>query len=411
MICDGAHNVDRKNADQEGVFAVRTRNYFKPLAACLLLSAVSLPALAAPARTQYQVLYNFSHSSGEAPADGLLADKTGNLYGTAASGGLDNAGVVFKFATDGTETVLYSFTGGNDGGNPHGPLSEDKKGNFYGETFSGGAYGNGVVFRIAPDGSETVLHAFAGGATDGASPEGGVLIGKDGELIGVTGAGGANNDGTVYMLEPSGKLKLLHSFAGNDGRWPAAGVIMDKSGNIYGTTLWGGPENTGGVYEITPDGTLTVLYAFLNGYDGGLPTSGLMMDKSGNLFGTTLGGGNYYSGVVFELTPSGTETALYSFTGGSDGGVPYSTMIEDAHGNLYGTTADGGADNFGVVFKLTPDGTETVLHSFAGGMDGDTPYAGLISDPALGGKYLYGTTSGAACLGCSLLGTIYKIRE
>jgi uncharacterized repeat protein (TIGR03803 family) len=375
------------------------------------LTVLALPVLATPTAAQYQVLYNFSGSAGEAPTDGLLADKTGNLYGTTSAGGTAGTGTVFKFSPDGTETVLYSFTGGNDGGNPHGPLSEDKKGNLYGETFSDGAYGDGVVFKIAPDGAETVLHAFSGDPQDGAFPEGGITIDKKGTLYGVTGGGGANKDGTVYEINRSDKFKLLHSFAGSDGRWPAAGVIMDKSGNIYGTTLWGGSENTGTVYKITPDGSMSVLYTFLNGNDGGEPTASLMLDKSGNLYGTTLIGGSLYNGVVFEVTPSGTENVLYTFTGGADGGTPYSALVKDKHGNLYGTAAYGGADNFGIVFKLAPDGTETVLHSFAGQTDGDTPFAGVITDPALGGNYLYGTTSSAACYLCRDIGTIYKIEK
>lgn len=383
----------------------------KSLAACLLLSTLALPAFAGPAATPYQVLFNFSGNSGNMPTTGLLADRKGNLYGVTNIGGTDNAGTVFKLAPDGTETVLYSFTGGNDGATPDCTLTEDKSGNLYGTTFLGGAYGYGVVFKLAPDGTETVLHAFAGGAQDGAQPHGGVWIGKKGWLYGATQGGGPSGDGAVFVLKPSGKIKILHFFSGTDGSTPEAGVILDKQGNIYGTTLRGGSGSVGTVYKVAADGTESVLYAFQNGLDGAEPSSDLIQDKSGNLYGTALIGGADYSGVVFEVTPSGTEKVLYTFTGGADGNLPYSTLIGDGHGNFYGTTAQGGSSNDGVVFKLAPDGTETVLHSFAGGSDGDTPYAGLITDPALGGKYLYGTSSGAACLGCTRLGTIYKIEE
>jgi uncharacterized repeat protein (TIGR03803 family) len=222
---------------------MNTHDCLKSLAACLLLSVLTLPVLATPAAAQYQVLYDLSGPTESGPYENLLADKAGNLYGSTKAGGANGAGTIFKLAPDGTETVLYTFTGGNDGFNPDGPLTEDKDGNLYGTTFHGGGtgcefnMGCGTVFKLAPDGSETVLHAFAGGAKDGAMPHGGVAIGKKGDLYGAAQLGGANEYGTVFVLHPSGKLRVLHSFTRTDGTQPEAGVILDKSGNIYGTTI------------------------------------------------------------------------------------------------------------------------------------------------------------------------------
>jgi uncharacterized repeat protein (TIGR03803 family) len=183
---------------------------------------------------------------------------------------------------------------------------------------------------------------------------------------------------------------VLYSFTGDkEGGNPFASLIADSSGNLYGTASQGYPSNQGTVFKLSLGGTYTVLHAFAGGSDGNFPTASLIA-SSGNLYGTTLyGGGCSSCGVVFKLSPSGTYTVLHSFTGGSDGIAPYAGLIADSSGNLYGTTTGGGASGKGTVFKLSPSGTETVLHSFTGGSDGNIPFGGLIADSS---GNLYGTT-------------------
>jgi uncharacterized repeat protein (TIGR03803 family) len=370
-----------------------------------MLGAAPSATVAAATET---VLYAFKGApgDGEGPYVGLIADKAGNLYGTTELGGTSNAGVVFKLAPDGTETVLYTFTGHSDGGRPFAGLLSDKAGNLYGTTSRGGASNEGVVFKLAPEGTETVLYAFKGGS-DGRWPEAGLIADKAGNLYGTTPQGGASGAGVVFKLAPDGTETVLYAFKGDsDGDGPTARLIADGAGNLYGMTLEGGASGAGVVFKLAPDGTETVLYAFKGGSDGRFPRGGLIADKAGNLYGTTLEGGASGAGVVFKLAPDGTETVLYAFTDHSDGGGPFAGLIADGAGNLYGTTRLGGAYNgasgAGVVFKLAPDGTETVLYTFTGESDGGRPFAGLLSDKA---GNLYGTAYG----GASDRGVVFKL--
>jgi uncharacterized repeat protein (TIGR03803 family) len=213
-------------------------------------------------------------------------------------------------------------------------------------------------------------------------------------------------------LAPTGNETVLYSFkSGTDGSFPAtAGVILDSAGNIYGTTLEGGISGCsnsltcGVVFKLDPSGNETVLYTFTGGADGGQPWAGVTQDSEGNLYGTTAAGGASGYGVVFKVDTTGHETVLHSFTGGADGGAPYAGVILDSGGNLYGTTTSGGSSNEGVVFRLDPSGNETVLYAFTGKGDGGTPIAGLVLDSEYN---LYGTTywDGAA----SVWGVVYKI--
>ncbi len=317
-------------------------------------------------------------ATGGGPAAGLIADGKGNLYGTTEFGGAANDGVVFRLSPGGTETALHTFTGGNDGSGPSG-LIADSSGNLYGTTTYGGAFrcGDefsqqcGVVFKLSPSGTLTVLHSFMFLGGDGNSPFAGLIADGSGNLYGTTLDGGASASmfqlgcGTVFKVTPGGTETVLHSFTGgpSDGANPRAGLIADSSGNLYGTTEFGGASGPGCavgvgcgvVFKLSPGGTETVLHSFTGGSDGGGPAAGLIADSSGNLYGTTGGGGASNAGVVFKLSPGGTETVLYSFKGGSDGSGP-SGVITDSSGNLYGTTAFGGASGQGVVFKLTGTG-------------------------------------------------------
>ncbi|MGH6839303.1 MAG: choice-of-anchor tandem repeat GloVer-containing protein [Methylocella sp.] len=375
-------------------------------------------ALAAPVET---VLHSFTFGDGADPEAGVIADSNGNVYGTTFAGGASDAGVVFKLSPGGTYTVLHSFSRGSDGRFPLAGLVADSSGNLYGTTDEGGGsgcggVGCGVVFKLSPDGTETVLHPFTGGS-DGANPLAGLIADSSGNLYGTTAFGGASGNGVVFKLSPSGTETVLHAFSGfpSDGGTPEGGLIADSSGNLYGTTAIGGASGNGVVFKLSASGTETVLYSFKGGSDGGTPVAGLIADSGGNLYGTTFAGGASNSGVVFKLSPSGTETVLHSFSAApSDGTNPRSGLIADSSGNLFGTTQEGGAlggvcpSGCGMVFKVTPSGTETVLYAFTGGSDGANPLAGLIAD-SIGN--LYGTASRGGGSGCPSTGcgTVFKL--
>jgi uncharacterized repeat protein (TIGR03803 family) len=248
------------------------------------------------------------------------------------------------------------------------------------------------VYKVDPSGHAKVLHNFTNGA-DGGNPYGGVILDSKGNMYGTASGGGTANAGLVFKLDPSGNETVLYIFTGGaDGDEPTGALLRDSAGNLYGMTVQGGAANSGTVFKLDPSGNETVLYSFTGGVDGGLPLGGLTRDSAGNLYGAAQAGGTSAAGagVVFKLDTSGNETALYSFTGGDDGAFPgWVTPVRDSAGNLYGTTTSGGTAGQGVVFKVDPSGNETVLHSFTGGSDGGDPLAGLTVGP--GGK-LYGTT-------------------
>jgi uncharacterized repeat protein (TIGR03803 family) len=290
--------------------------------------------------------------------------------------------VVFKLDTTGHETVLHSFTDGADGGVPVAGVIGDLAGNLYGTTVYGGAWNHGVVYKLSTTGHEIVLYSFPG-SPGGGHPRAGVMRDSVGNLYGSTYDGGPSNAGAVYKLDGTGHLTALHSFTGGvDGGNPWAGVIQDPAGKLYGTTVYGGASNQGVVYRLDTRGSETVLYSFTGGADGGSPYAGVILDSAGNLYGTTQFGGASNQGVVYRLDAAANETVLYSFSGGADGGHPLAGVILDAAGNLYGTTYNGGTSNTGVVYMVDTTGHETVLHSFTGGADGINPRAGVIRDSA-----------------------------
>lgn len=377
--------------------------------------ALGLCAFAGDAQAEKDhILYSFQGGSdGAGPYAGLLLDDAGNFYGTASYGGGSGCngvgcGTVFELKKDGSETVLYSFQGGSDGEVPEAQLIMDKAGNLYGTTTLGGdsagacaPYGCGTVFKLAPNGKKSILHTFT--FTDGDQPLHGVARDSAGNLYGTTYFGGTTDGpcspygcGVAFEIAPDGTETVLRTFTGGttDGSGPFAGVIRDSAGNLYGTTEFGGgsgclPSNgCGTVFRITPDGTETLLYSFTGGADGALPLADLTMDASGNLYGTTdEAGAGSDAGVVFELKPDGTETTLYTFPKGKNGFYPGAGVIRDKEGNLYGVTIFGGDNNSncnegtcGVVYKIAPDGTETVLHRFTGGKDAANSQGDLILD-------------------------------
>jgi uncharacterized repeat protein (TIGR03803 family) len=358
-----------------------------------------------------KVLYNFTGAAdGGNPASGVIRDSAGNLYGTNLIGGTAGGcfelgcGVVYKLDTTGHYTVLYAFTGGADGGAPYAGLIRDSAGNLYGTTSLGGTSGAGVVYKLDAAGRYVVLYSFTGGA-DGGVPHAGVIRDAAGNFYGTTSAGGQQaiegGSGVVYMLDTAGHETVLYAFCSlypcTDGADPYAGVIRDSAGNLYGTTRSGGTAGCGVVYKLDTTGHYAVLYNFTGGPDGAMPQGGVIRDATGNLFGTTMAGGSYSGscylqgcGVVFKLDTLGHQTVLHSFTGGADGSTPYASLTGDTLLNLYGTTALGGAVGAGVVFKLDASGQQTVLYSFPGGNDGNDPEAGVTGCGSTAN--LYGTT-------------------
>jgi len=363
--------------------------------------AVTLILVSRPAAAQETVLYTFTGVDGGNPRASLVQDSAGNLYGTACYGGNSNAGTVFKVSASGTVTVLYNFTGGVDGGGPGAGLVRDSAGNLYGTTTVGGSSNSGTVFKVDTTGEEAVLYSFTGGA-DGGIPEASVIRDSAGNLYGTTYQGGASTGGagTVFKVDTTGKETVLYSFTGGvDGGFPEASLVRDSAGNLYGTTTVGGGSNYGTVFKVDTTGEETVLYSFMGGADGGAPWASLVRDSAGNLYGTTYDDGASGYGTVFKVDTTGEETVLYSFMGGADGEHPIAGLIRDSAGNLYGTTYWGGASNCGTVFKVDTTGKETVLYSFTGGTDGQGPYAGLVQNTAgnlygttyIGGAFTYGT--------------------
>jgi uncharacterized repeat protein (TIGR03803 family) len=378
----------------------------KLLGLFLVLSLSGLGSGQQPAVPEI-VIYSFAGApDGMDPEAGLLRDSKGNLFGTTETGGASGYGTVFGVNPAGAEKVLYSFSGGADGGNPTASLVQDSQGSLYGTTFSGGTNGNGTVFKLSLAGVESVLYRFTGG-TDGSHPRGGVVRDSQGNLYGTTGAGGNFGMGVVYKVTPGGLETVLHSFNFADGSGPQANLILDSQANLYGTTTFAGSFSRGTVFKVTTAGSFTSLYNFGSNFpDGANPKGALIRDAQGNLYGTTENGGTLGAGTVYELTPTGAERVIYNFSGGADGGMPEGALVRDGLGNLYGTTIAGGntncAPSCGVVYELTAGGQERVLYSFDT-FTGAAPNAGLTPD-GKGGAY--GTTTQG---GANFSGTVYRV--
>jgi uncharacterized repeat protein (TIGR03803 family) len=317
-----------------------------------------------------ETLYTFENSRFANIGACLIFDSSGNLYTITGEGGQYHWGTVLELSPPSqsggfwTATTLHSFNNnGTDGVNPSGCLTFDSAGNLYGATLAGGLYTWGTVFELTPAAeapwTETILHNFNNNTGDSGFPNGGLIFDASGNLYGTTLGDTANDSGSVFELSPAGggawTETILHNFTSNgtDGYYPYGGVVFDSAGNLYGTTATGGLNgNAGTVFELTPSNgswTENVLHNFdCNGTDGCNPEAGLTIDGSGNLYGTTYGGGIYNGGTVFEMSYNTNvgwqEWLLHSFTlfGPYDGSGPSATVVFDSMGNMYGTTQYGG---------------------------------------------------------------------
>jgi uncharacterized repeat protein (TIGR03803 family) len=318
-----------------------------------------------PANLQAQtfsVIHNFTGAAdGAYPLNGLSMNSKGVMYGTASAGGSGN-GVVFRVGPEGKETVLYTFTGGTDGGTPESFVIADKAGNLYGTTTAGGASGSGTVFRVSGT-KETVLYSFGAKSNDGSTPEAGLAFDTAGNLYGTTTAGGLYGGGTVFKLVPtqsgSWTESILYSFGnGSDGSTPVAGVTLDASGNLYGTTSTGGQYGYGRVYELSANSWAEiVIHDFENLSDGATPYAGLVSGPGGVFYGAATDGGEGGGGTVFELTPSGSSwnfSVIYGISGWGISGT-FRNLVVTPKGTIYGTTHCDGA-GLGTVYQLVPSG-------------------------------------------------------
>jgi uncharacterized repeat protein (TIGR03803 family) len=407
---------------------------------CVLLGIMGVLVLTSAAfPAPEKVLYSFQDRTGKNPETSLVFDAQGNLYGSASEGGIGcipsgGCGVVFKLTRGSVAghwhyQVLHGFNV-SDGRIAPNALILDAAGNLYGTTVGGGQTDCGTVFQLTPtsDGGYafTIVYEFAG-PPDACEPYGRLVFDAAGNLYGTTFAGGSLGMGTVFELSPTAgggwSESVLYSFAGTalgDGAYPSAGLVIDETGDLYGTTQSGGNPfcelGCGTVFELTPDsGTWTeaVLYVFGSQSDGGTPQGGLLRDAVGNLYGTA-GLAGLGCGTVFQLSAqSGSFSfqVIYSFVpsqrGMHDGCQPTGQLAQDAQGNVYGTTLQGGRSEEGMAYELSPnpDGTwsEKKLHTFSG-LDGSVPVGGVILDSS---GNLYGTTDVGGANG---VGTVFEMR-
>ncbi|HEV2474000.1 MAG TPA: choice-of-anchor tandem repeat GloVer-containing protein [Chthonomonadales bacterium] len=352
----------------------------------LAIGVYVIVAAVAPALSQQAVLTMFSFPTppdGSSPSGALALGPDGSFYGTCVKGGAYNAGTVFKIAPGGGFTVLHSFTG-PDGAFPRG-LTEASDGNLYGVCSAGGAFGgyigggHGTAYKITTAGVFTLLHSFTGGP-DGGQPLSQLVQASDGNLYGSCSDGGAHGRGTVYAIGPEGTFTVLYSFSGSpDGSLPT-GLTAGSDGSLYGACDEGGANSEGTIYRLTTDGTFTLLYTFSGSANGANPDSALTQGSDGSLYGSCSGGGANGAGTLFKISTSGALTLLHSLNGPVDGTGP-NGLMQAADGSFYGTCRQGDANGLGTAFTITGAGTFTVLYTFTGPTDGANPDTALTQGP------------------------------
>ena len=384
-----------------------------------------LSTLAAAQTYTESVLYTFTSTDGTYPV-GLAIDSKGTLYGTTQYGGYQSGvcnqggcGTIFKLV-GGKETILHQFTAGTDGALPNAAVTVDKSGNIYGTTIFGGL-GYGVVFKLTAAGKYSILHTFGKTTSDGKYPLGPVTLDSAGNLYGTTSDFNVCDSecpavkdagfGMIWKLSPSGAETILYAFGDNGN--PTANVIRDGQGNLYGGAFAGNSTATafygGALFKVPAKGQESTLYAFCSMADcaDGVDPSYTVRDSKGNFYTEVQGAGTSLQGAIAKVTPAGVETLLYQFcvlTSCMDGGVTSGPLLISG-GNLYGTAVDGGTYTSGVVWELTPNGTETVVYSF-GGFAGDAvnPRSGVVSDST---GNLYGIAQG----GTNGAGAVFKLTK
>jgi len=381
------------------------RGYKASYGACLCLAFV-LAAIAAPAQT-FKTLasFRFFKDGGSPQYMTLVQGADGDLYGTTAL-----LAEVFKIGSGGGLTKACNLPGCVGAYSAGLILAND--GNFYGTSWQGDH--GGVVYQLTPGGVVNVVYNFCSEANcaDGGEPFSPVIQAANLQFYGTTFDGGDKGYGTVYAVDYSGAFTRLHSFSFKDGAGPVGGLAQAKNGNFYGTTLYGGAHSAGTVFEITAARKFTTLYSFCSQKrcgDGSGPYAGLVQASDGSFYGTTRDGGAYGHGTLFRITAVGKLTTLYSFCSQkncADGAEPYAGVIQATDGNFYGVTSKGGANNWGTIFRITRSGELTTLHSFcslADCTDGAEPIGGLLQ--ASNGD-LYGTTAEG---GADESGTVFRL--
>lgn len=404
-----------KNAPLRKLLSVFTASAGMTLVATASLYSQTQPDVKFTISIKFNGTFN-----GAQPIGNLLLDSKGAVYGVTNSGGDSygecvpgpGCGVLYKWL-HGRFTAVHNFTGQNPSiFFPYSGLSSDAAGNLYGETNGGSSAGFGTVYRLDPQGNINVLHSFT---EQEFWPNGGLIQDATGNLYGVT-LGHCNPGvgcGEVFRINPAGSETVLYTFpaGGDEGSNPESGLVQDATGNLYGTTPFGGTHRSNGngssgagvLFKLTPTGTETVLHDFTGGSDGAQPM-GLVRDQQGNLYGYTSLGGNLAGcpeqggcGVVYKYDTQGKFTVIYTFTGGADGALPVGVPLLIGN-SIYGATLNGGyqatslcSGGCGVAFKLDLNGTETVLHAFTGADgDGFQPSSGLVVDAS--GNF-WGTTA------------------
>jgi uncharacterized repeat protein (TIGR03803 family) len=364
-------------------------------------------------------LHTFTGTNdGANPYAGLVRGSDRNLYGTTSSGGRYNLGTVFKIGGDGALTRLYSFDGTN-GAAPYAALVQGGDGSLYGTTYAGGASNLGAIFQFTTNGTLTTLFSFTGtnNAHQGANPSAALVEAADGSFIGTADYGGLTNAsydgqrfsgkgyGTVYQLNTNGSVSAQAVFRNTNGAYPFGGLVRGQDGSFYGTTTWGGKGITanfpgyGTVFKLTPDGTFTNIYSFTGANDGGFVYAGLVQGRDGYLYGAAFSGGSAY-GTLFKVSTNGTYLPLHTFSH-LDSGSPYGGLVEGSDGQFYGTTY-GVFAGLGSIFSVTPSGAFTNLFFF-GSAYGSHPVGALVQGS--NGNF-YGTTSEGGAQG---LGTVFQI--
>ncbi len=390
--------------------------YWRAILSGLLILAAA--TVAAPAQT-FTTLASFDGTDGSDPEyASLVQGRDGNFYGTLYIGCTDgNACIAYKITPAGKLTTLCDTTNCAGLIQAYGGLVLATNGNFYGTTAQGGANTWGTVYKMTPAGVTNIIYSFCAlsNCADGLFPLFGVIQASNGNLYGTTpSAAVVGSQGTIFQLTLGGKLTTLHTFNGSDGSSPSGPLLQASNGTFYGETGSGGAFGQGTIFAITAQGKFRTLHSF-NGVDGTSPSLGLIQATDGNFYGTTQRGGanggcSFGCGTVFKMTPAGNLTTLYNFcmqADCTDGSVPTAPLAQGIDGNFYGTALGGGTTAWGVVFQLTPGGTLTPLHTFAGPPDGSSPQSGLLQ--ATNGTF-YGATTwgGNGCTGVGC-GTVYSL--